>query len=213
MYKATGEPIFLSKAEQFYDEFGISYTPSVLNWDDKIVGVQFLLYEATGAARYLQNVNNYVDYLLNTALKTPLGLVYLDDWGTLRLAANAAFWCLQVAEAGIREADCRAFAEKQMGYIMGDTGRSFIVGWGVNPPTHAHHRAASCPITGPCSYEVDYEKPDPNPNVIVGALVGGPDRNDVFSDSRQDWEETEVGLDYNAAYQGVLAAMVQNSKK
>ena len=29
-------------------------------------------------------------------------------------------------------------------YILGSTGRSFVVGYGVNPPTHCHHRGASC---------------------------------------------------------------------
>ena len=32
----------------------------------------------------------------------------------------------------------------QVHYILGSTGRSFVVGYGVNPPTHCHHRGASC---------------------------------------------------------------------
>ena len=32
----------------------------------------------------------------------------------------------------------------QVNYILGSTGRSFVVGYGVNPPTHCHHRGASC---------------------------------------------------------------------
>jgi hypothetical protein len=59
----------------------------------------------------------------------------------------------------------------------------------------------------PCTWEQG-NSPDPNPNVIVGALVGGPDENDNFSDGRQDWMHTEVGCDYNSILQGVMAAFV-----
>ncbi len=38
----------------------------------------------------------------------------------------------------------------------------------------------------------------PNPSVLIGALVGGPDNNDRFSNSRANYVENEVGLDYNA---------------
>lgn len=33
----------------------------------------------------------------------------------------------------------------QMRYMLGDSGRSLIAGWGKNPPTHIQNRAASCP--------------------------------------------------------------------
>lgn len=32
-----------------------------------------------------------------------------------------------------------------MRYILGDSGRSLMAGWGKNPPTHIQNRAASCP--------------------------------------------------------------------
>ena len=64
-------------------------------------------------------------------------------------------------------------------YMLGDSGRSYVVGFGNNPPSHAHHRGASCqkessPGSGqpPCSY-TDYALPSSNPNILYGALVGG----------------------------------------
>jgi hypothetical protein len=33
----------------------------------------------------------------------------------------------------------------QLRYMLGDSGRSLIAGWGKNPPTHIQNRAASCP--------------------------------------------------------------------
>lgn len=63
--------------------------------------------------------------------------------------------------------------------MLGDSGRSYVVGFGNNPPTHAHHRGASCPRESSvgsnsptCDYS-NYALPTPNPNVLYGALVGG----------------------------------------
>lgn len=63
--------------------------------------------------------------------------------------------------------------------MLGDSGRSYVVGFGNNPPTHAHHRGASCPLESApgsnspsCDYS-NYALQTPNPNVLYGALVGG----------------------------------------
>lgn len=37
----------------------------------------------------------------------------------------------------------------------------------------------------------------PNPLTLTGALVGGPDVDDVFTDKRSEFHFTEVALDYN----------------
>ena len=55
--------------------------------------------------------------------------------------------------------------------MLGDAGRSFVVGYGKDPPERAHHRGASC-RPGDCS-GAQLATPEPNPNVITGALVGG----------------------------------------
>lgn len=67
-----------------------------------------------------------------------------------------------------------------MKYILGDSGRSYVVGFGNDPPTHAHHRGASCPPeTGglgsnvpTCDYS-DFSVATADPNIIYGALLGG----------------------------------------
>lgn len=48
-----------------------------------------------------------------------------------------------VPEATRRRIDC--FTHAQLRYILGDSGRSFVCGYGKNPPTQPHHRGASCP--------------------------------------------------------------------
>ena len=49
---------------------------------------------------------------------------------------------LQAAKIGIESKAYQDLGRGQIGYILGDTGRSFVVGVGVNPPTHPHHRAS-----------------------------------------------------------------------
>jgi hypothetical protein len=101
------------------------------------------------------------------------------------------------------------FAQSQMDYCLGKTGRSFVVGYGVNPPTHCHHRGASC-SKGSCVYPND---PAENPNVITGALVGGPSApDDYYNDVRSDYVMNEVAMDYNAGFTGVLAGLVQKGR-
>ena len=93
--------------------------------------------------------------------------------------------------------------------MLGSTGRSFVCGFGENPPVQPHHRGASCPdIPEPCGQE-DLNKLEPNPHVLYGALVGGPDFTDLYHDNRSDYVQNEVALDYNAGYQGLLAAVIQ----
>lgn len=40
------------------------------------------------------------------------------------------------------------------------------------------------------------------------AMVGGPSKDDSFTDVLLDWSQTEVALDYNAPYQNVLAYQI-----
>ena len=92
-----------------------------------------------------------------------------------------------------------------MYYILGDTGRSFVVGFGVNPPKYPHHSASSCPDQPEtCDWD-DFNSPNPNPQTLNGALVGGPDSNDNYNDARNDYVSNEVALDYNAGFQSVIA--------
>ena len=64
----------------------------------------------------------------------------------------------------------------------------------------------SCPadINAHCSWD-DYNRDAPNPNVLTGALVGGPDEWDNYNDDRGDYIANEVACDYNAGFQGAVA--------
>jgi len=98
------------------------------------------------------------------------------------------------------------WARKQANYILGDTGRSFVVGYGVNPPGSYHHRGSSCfGPTAQCGFDLGFNSPKPNPNVLTGALVGGPGAQDGYVDSRENYMQAEVAVDFNAGFTGLLA--------
>ena len=58
--------------------------------------MQVLLAKLTNQQKYKDAISGYVDYLINNQQKTPKGLLYISEWGSLRYAANAAFIMLQV---------------------------------------------------------------------------------------------------------------------
>ena len=51
-----------------------------------------------------------------------------------------------------------------------------------------------------CGWQ-SYKTNEPNPIVLEGALVGGPNQNDQFEDDRKNVKQSEVALDYNAGFQ------------
>lgn len=98
---------------------------------------------------------------------------------------------------------------------------SYLVGFGPKYPVHIHHRGASIPSVYTVhsavgcvqGFESWYHRPQPNPNVIYGALVGGPDQNDNFSDDRSNYEETEPTLSGSAPLLGLFSKLHASSSK
>ena len=48
---------------------------------------------------------------------------------------------LVAANEGIEPQAYRAWAREQIHYMVGDSGRSFVIGFGEDPPTRPHHAA------------------------------------------------------------------------
>jgi len=208
--KATNDPQYVNKAEGFYNEFSeLQGRPSEFSWDDKTAGAQLLMYQLTQDSKYRTNVQDFLDYIWSCD-HTPKGLIWLpsSQWGSLRYASDLSFITLQAALLGVDVDNCVQFAESQMNYILGDTGRSYVCGWGNNPPQRPHHRASSCPNRpSNCDWESGFNNPGPNYQVLNGAMVGGPDQNDNYVDDRNNFQNTEVATDYNAGFQSALAGL------
>ena len=209
LYKATQKAEYLTKAEQYYQDFGMSKLSWGFSWDEKIAGAQLLLAMITGKDNYKQDIQKYVDSWLPGAsvTHTPKGLAWRAKWGANRYAANTAFLALVAADLGVKPATYREFAKKQIHYMLGDSGRSFVVGFGNNPPQRPHHASSSCPLApAQCNWD-QYNSAGPNPQVLNGALVGGPDENDKYADVRSDYIMNEVTTDYNAGFQSAVAGL------
>lgn len=167
-------------------------------------------YELTGSSRYSTDLQNFCDKIMYDTQKTPGGLVFISQWGSLRYNANAMFILLHAAELGLKTGEYQDFARGQIGYLLGEgSQRSFVIGYGNNPPTKPHHRSSSCEMMpAPCSWDA-FNNPGPNPQTLYGALVGGVDANDNYNDDRGDYVSNEVATDYNAAFTGAVAALNQ----
>ncbi|KAK3102082.1 hypothetical protein FSP39_008602 [Pinctada imbricata] len=203
LYKATNESKYLKLAEQYY-ETGPDWGQS---WDDKFSGNMIMLYRLTKKDIYKNDIEaTFTDWMPGgTVPYTPKGLAYRLQWAPLRYAINMAFMAFLAADSGLHADEYRAWGKKQVGYALGDTGHSYVVGYGVNPPQRPHHRSSSCPSRpAPCSF-ADQQQSGPNPHVLYGALVGGPSKSDTYTDDRKDYVSNEVACDYNAGFQAAVA--------
>ena len=210
LYKATGDSGYLDRAVAMYDQFGLNGITGVYSWDDKTVGVHAMMAEALpDVPKYKQSLQAFCDHAVNGQQRSPKGQLFYYQWGSLRYASNAIFICLQAAELLPDRAEAYTdLAEGQMDYILGKTGRSFVVGYGTNPPLRPHHASSTCPDKPAVCDWGTYSGNQENAHVLYGALVGGPkDAYDTYEDIRTDFIMNEVATDYNAGFQGALAGL------
>lgn len=105
----------------------------------------------------------------------------------------------------------------QADYILGANPKnlSFLVGFGPSYPQQVHHRAASIisykkdrtPVDCKSGFDKFYSPSKPNPNVLDGAIVGGPDANDAYTDARTNYQQNEPATVNTAPFVGVLARL------
>ncbi|WJX34109.1 cellulase [Trifolium repens] len=159
--------------------------------------------------------------------RTPGGLVIPkpDNGPLLQYAATASFlsklYSDYIDHLKISGASCetdefsvamlRDFAISQVNYIVGKNPMkmSYLVGYGDKFPVHVHHRSASIPWDKR-TYNCDngrtwLNSKNPNPQILLGAMVGGPDTNDNFVDQRSNQRFNEPTIASNA---GLVAALV-----
>ena len=220
LYKATGDAAYLTKARAEYGKLATEPQTSTrsyrwtLAWDDKSYGAYVLLAQLTGDPEYVADANRWLDWW-TTGVNgqrvpySPGGQAVLDQWGSLRYAANTAFVALAYSDwlrttDSARATTYHDFAVRQIDYALGDNprGASYEVGFGVNPPRNPHHRTAHG------SWADSITDPVASRHVLYGALVGGPSSaNDAYTDDRGNYTMNEVALDYNAGFTSALARL------
>ncbi|KAK4401488.1 Endoglucanase 24 [Sesamum angolense] len=163
---------------------------------------------------------------------TPGGLIYRPGGSNLQHATTISFLLLVYAnylekssqtvncgEVSISPSMLRQIAQRQVNYILGENpkGMSYMVGYSNLYPQRIHHRGSSLPSTkdhpqviGCKEGSIYFNSSDPNPNVLVGAIVGGPGEDDEYEDDRADFRKSEPTTYINAPFVGVLAFFVAN---
>lgn len=109
-----------------------------------------------------------------------------------------------------------------MDYLLGDNPlkMSYMVGYGPRYPQRVHHRGASLPCVAShpekiqCNAGFSFmNSQSPNPNILVGAVVGGPDEHDQFPDVRTDYFQSEPATYINAPLVGSLAYLAHSFRQ
>lgn len=235
LYIATKEQEYL----QYIQEESTSAVVYEFSWDLKYAGVQVLLSQLFWEGQkefetFQQQADQYICAVLPASpyrqpFMTPGGLINFRDGANSQYVTSTAFLFsvysdllarnnIQVTcgDKTFTHIDIMAFAKQEMDYLLGNNPakRSIMVGFGNNPPTHAHHRGASVPVLAPgedvncgMSFVYWYNTDAPNANELTGAILGGPDRSDTFIDSRVNSSMTEPCTYINSAAIGVLAKL------
>jgi endoglucanase len=229
LYKATGTSSWLTTAETDYASMPLASQSTLheyawtSNWDDDSFSDYIMLAELTGQQEYITDAEDYLNWWTtgfngSEVSYSPGGEAFLNQWGSLRYSANAAYTALEFSDylsahslSPTLVTTYHNFAVTQIDYILGanPNDESYEVGftnggastaWPQQPHNSTAHGSWADNLTTPAqTRHVDY-----------GLLVGGPTSdNDQFQDQRSEYQYTEGALDYNAMFSGALAALTQ----
>ncbi|GJP46252.1 hypothetical protein CLOM_g5558 [Closterium sp. NIES-68] len=243
LYRATADQQYLGYIRANKEALkGAATTAKMFSWDDKYAGAQVLLSQLALVADD-STMQPYADraqeFMCNVVggTKTPGGLLIFLPWSNLQYvtsaslllsvysdyldrASVASFKC--ASGPTLTPADLRRTAQKQVDYILGSNPKamSYMAGYGSYYPKRQHHRGASLPSikSSPAFIACGdgfsfFHTQSPNQNVLAGALVGGPDASDSFSDDRSNYQQNEPSTYVNAPLVGVLARIAGGTEK
>ena len=214
LYIATGEQKYLDEAKGFISklpemrgEGGTAYGWAHC-WDDNTQGGMLLYAINTNDSTAIAHVKKHCDRWVNgdEATKIEGGLRWLSNWGCIRYATASAFIATVASDTVLKsEADKYTdFAETQVNYALGDNPlkQSYVVGFGDKYPQNPHHR------TSHGSWKNSVYDPSHSRHILYGALVGGPNNDGSYKDSRDDFINNEVATDYNAGFTAMLCKLI-----
>ncbi|XP_022875747.1 endoglucanase 17 isoform X2 [Olea europaea var. sylvestris] len=197
----------------------------------------FLVQKVQSLHDYKSHADNYICSLIpgtpySSAQYTPGGLLFKMNDSNMQYVTSTSFLLVTYAKyltsahmvvkcggVTVTPKKLRTLAKRQVDYLLGDNPlkMSFMVGYGARYPLRIHHRGSSLPSTAThpakiqCSAGFSVMKsPSPNPNILMGAIVGGPDQRDCFPDQRSDYEQSEPATYINAPLVGSLAYLAHS---
>uniref|UniRef100_A0A453PSL5 cellulase n=2 Tax=Aegilops tauschii TaxID=37682 RepID=A0A453PSL5_AEGTS len=167
----------MATKRQVYADFitheAISSSVAEFSWDLKYPGAQILLAQhnmtaSGGMQSYKTQADNFVcavlpDTPFHQVFITPGSMIHLRDGANSQYVTGTVFLFLVYAnwlDSARQDVMCGAMPIKRQGQGVRQAadglppggqpeGRSYIVGFGANPPTQPHHRGASTPVLKP----------------------------------------------------------------
>ncbi|KAG6746363.1 hypothetical protein POTOM_050903 [Populus tomentosa] len=187
---------------------------------------------SSSGSSFITNADSFVCSLLpesptKSVTYSPGGLMFKPGGSNLQHATALSFLLIVYSsylQAANRSVHCGSVvatpsrlvevAKTQVDYILGSNplGMSYMVGYGLKFPQRIHHRGSSLPSMSTFHGHIGCHDGNsylvtkmPNRNVLVGAVVGGPNNNDQFLDSRLNISQSEPATYLNAPLVGALA--------
>ncbi|KAI9028289.1 Six-hairpin glycosidase-like protein [Phycomyces nitens] len=222
IYAATKEPEWLERAKKWYNASSDSWQE--YSWDEKGGALHTLLYAVTKEDIFYKNAMDYFNQFLPSPKQivkfTPRGLAYIEHWGSVGYSGNVAFLMMAFAKSiGYEKEESEAlttFSIQQINYALGDYGYSWVVGFGDNYPSKPYHKSSynsyiDYPMRGQFQDKVEEDFSESKTGqrfILYGAVEGGPNVDDSWHDDRTNYEYSEVTQDYNAAWTGAIAGLI-----
>lgn len=196
LYKATGTSSYKTDCANWISQSNWAYTTQQPLCFDSVWPAVNAIY-----ANEWDRVSQNIDILKGKANSE--GYACHDDWGSARYNTAQQLMGL-VYDKYNNSSSYTSWAKGQMEYLFGNNrlGNCYMVGYNSNSVKHPHHRAA----TGFTNFPSE-NKGKEHAHLLVGALVGGPDKSGNYYDVTDEYKYTEVSVDYNAAFVGALAGL------
>lgn len=202
-----------------------------------LLSKEFLVQNVKSLHDYKGHADNFICSLIpgapfSSTQYTPGGLMFKMSDANMQYVTSSSFLLLTYAKyltfsreyvncggVTITPKKLRYIAKRQVDYLLGDNPEkmSYMVGYGSRYPNHIHHRGSSLPSVASHPAKIQCSSgfaaltsSAPNPNVLVGAVVGGPDAHDQFGDQRNDYEQSEPATYINAPLVGSLAYLAHS---
>ncbi|OVA12242.1 Glycoside hydrolase [Macleaya cordata] len=197
-----------------------------------LISKEVLMGKANYLKSFQQNADSFICSLLPgishpQVQYSPGGLIFKAGSSNMQHVTSLSFLLLAYSnylshankvvpcgQTSATPAQLKRLAKRQVDYILGDNPMqmSYMVGYGARYPQRIHHRASSLPSVKAHPAHIGckagsryFLSPNPNPNLLIGAVVGGPNSSDAFPDSRPFFQESEPTTYINAPLVGLLA--------
>ena len=221
LYRITYNRAYLNHAQDYWarstnngnDIYNVDIYPG---WDSLWAASAVLMRQISRKGAVVPGIEMYDNYHeryflpswvkadgTNDVVKTPRGMSYpgWNMWANLQFSTTTSMIMMQDMYKNLNlnmRQDMVAYAKRNVNYALGSSGRSFVAGYGANPPKYLHHAPATCPEAPAQCDDQNFYQRAANANVLAGALVGGPagkkknpDNPDYYRDIRSDYATNE----------------------